>query len=58
MYLIYESSDFAPSEIGEFLGSRHAKTIQYGIDKIKTSYRAEDQLRNEIDHLKSVLVEN
>lgn len=58
MYLIYESSDFAPSEIGEFLGSRHAKTIQYGIDKINTSYRAEDQLRNEIDHLKSVLVEN
>ncbi len=56
MYLIYESSDFAPSEIGEFLGSRHAKTIQYGIDKINNSYRTEDHFKNEIDHLKSVLV--
>jgi chromosomal replication initiator protein len=58
MYLIYESSDFASSEIGEFLGNRHAKTIQYGIAKINSSYESDDQFHLEIDHLKSILVEN
>jgi chromosomal replication initiator protein len=55
MYLLHHHASLTPRDISPYVGNRHPKTIQHGIDKIEKSLQTDAPLRKDIESLRGSL---